>query len=213
MGIFSVILLFITLLVIGFISIYVKKERLMSEYNFAHEYREKFINFANNKNLNGACFTWLQMNSDKVQNSLGYIGIIDYTAPWNRYRIPEYHIILNTILSFTNGSIDDFHITASDNALLRYLGVKKQKIEDEERKQRNPIIWFREGIKSILNLLPMSLNWFGIISENKKNKFIDNAFYNVVSGVFAITAFLSAIVTIIAGKEVCIKLIHQIFNK
>jgi len=81
-----------------------------------------------------------------------------------------------------------------------------------QRELRNPIIWFREGIRQILSVPVFFLNWFGIISSRTLNSVKDSLIFKVVSGLIAFVTLVSGVVTIIVGYEDTLKFILKIFR-
>lgn len=82
-----IILSILLVFVIGFYQVYNRK--IVKKIDFAGEYRNKFIDFANkyfkthdrwnrSGDLDEELYVWLTMNISKIQNHVGSFGIMSY---------------------------------------------------------------------------------------------------------------------------------------
>ncbi|MDN3204320.1 hypothetical protein [Algoriphagus sediminis] len=211
----------LVIFIIGFVQVYNRHNRFVKKIDFAGEYRNKFVEFANkyfknydrwsrSGNFDGEQYVWLTMNVSRIQNYLGTFGIMDYIAPFQTYKVSNYQIVINTLPKFRDGSIQDFDVTSVDDCMLRYIGHLEEYQKDTQRNLRNPIIWFREGFREILSIPIFILSWFGIISNRTLNSIKDSLIYKVISGLIALVTLVSGIVTIIVGYEQTLKFINKI---
>ena len=209
--------------IIGVVQVYNRHNIVVKKFDFAVEYRNKFIEFANNYfknydrwsrsgNFDGEQYVWLTMNVSRIQNYLGTFGVMEYIAPFQRYKVSNYQIVINTIPKFRDGSIQQFDINSVDDSLLRYIGYLDEYQKETQRNLRNPIIWFREGIREILSIPIFILSWFGIISNRTLNSIKDSLIYKVISGIIALVTLVSGIVTIIVGYDQTLKFINKILG-
>jgi len=214
-------LLFI--LIIGFRVVYRKHKKTLDSYDFAFNYRNKFIECSNKyfKNhdrwsqsgeLDNELYVWLTKNVNKVQRDLGSFGIMDYMAPFQRYHVENYQIIVNTIPKFRNGQIQEFDVTSVDDCLLRYIGYQEERIEENRKNLKNPFVWFRIGFQEIISIPLYIFNWFGIFSKRTVNSIMDSVIYKIFTGIIALVTLTSSIVSIIQGKEKTIELINKILG-
>ena len=212
------IIILIILLLIGWSTIKHNLNKSVMDNNSIIEYRDKFIEFCNQFNRNNSnstsldLYNWLIMNSQHIQNKIGGFGKMDYKPAFAQFYIRNYEIILNTIPKFRNHDIEDFDIYSTDECLLRYIGYQNERIICIEKQIKNPVIWFREGVKSVINIIPFLFSWFGIISSSRVQGIINSNFWNIVSGIIALAGFISSLVTIIAGKEDVLKLFNYIIS-
>jgi hypothetical protein len=213
----------LVIFIIGFVQVYNRHNRVVKKIDFAGEYRNKFVEFANkyfkthdrwsrSGDLDGEQYVWLTMNVSKIQNYLGTFGIMDYIAPFQTYKVSNYQIVINTLPKFRDGSIQDFDVNSVDDSLLRYIGHLEEYQKETQRNLRNPIIWFREGFRGILSIPIFILSWFGIISNRTLNSIKDSLIYKVISGLIALVTLVSGIVTIIVGYAQTLKFINRILG-
>lgn len=163
-------------------------------------------------NFDGEQYVWLTMNVSKIQNYVGSFGVTAYKPAFQNYMIKDYPIILNTIPKFREGQVKSLDVGSVDDCLLRYIGYLEDYQKGTQRNLRNPIIWFREGVKEILSMPIFILNWFGIISSRTLNSVKDSLIYKVISGFIALVTLVSGIVTIIVGYDQTLKFINRILG-
>lgn len=93
-----IILGILCIAVIGFVLVYNRHSRVIKRIEFAGEYRNKFIEFANKyfKNydrwsrsgdFDGELYVWLTMNVSKIQNYVGSFGEMTYKPAFQNYMI------------------------------------------------------------------------------------------------------------------------------
>lgn len=215
--------IFLSVLSIGFWTIFKRLADYSQKLHFAFEYRNKFMEFSDlfhstyEKNWTQGTFDnekyiWLTKNVSKIQSDLGHIGRMDYIGPFQRVHYRNYEIVINTLPKFRDGNIQAFDVNSTDDCLIRYVGLMEDLIVKIKKKIRNPIIWFKEGFQEIISLPIYILNWFGLLTDSTVSKVTTNLIYKIVIGIGGLIAFLSAVVTIIQGKEDTIKFIQKIIN-
>lgn len=186
------------------------------EIEFTYEFRNKFVEFSNQylgqtQTFNSQIYEWLMTNTVKIQTIVGYNGIIEYIAPFNKYVVPNYHIIANSIPKFRDGTVSNLDIQWVDDCLLRRMGVLKEKIKKDNREIRNPFMWFGKGIKNLISFPIYMISWLGIIPVKSALKITSNAFFNFISGIASLIVIISGIVTIVEGWDSVIKFIERFF--
>ncbi|HDP75996.1 MAG TPA: hypothetical protein ENN49_09030 [Bacteroidales bacterium] len=218
-----IILGILTVVVIGFVLVYNCHSRVIKRIEFAVEYRNKFIEFANKyfKNydrwsrtgdFDGELYVWLTMNVSKIQNYVGSFGEMTYKPAFQNYVINNYQIIINTIPKFREGQVENFDVGLVDDCLLRYIGHLEEYSKNTNKNLRNPIVWFREGFKEVMSIPIFILSWFGIISNRTVNSIKNSLIYKVISGLIALVTLVSGIVTIIVGYDQTREFIKKILG-
>lgn len=210
--------------IVGFVQVFNRHRRVIKKIDFAGEYRNKFIEFANkyferynrlsqSGNFDGEQYVWLTMNVNKIQNQIGTFGIMSYKPAFQNYMLNNYPIIINTIPKFREGKIESFDVGSVDDCLLRYIGYLEEYQKDTLRNLKNPIIWFREGFREILSIPILMLSWFGIISNRTLNSIKYSLIYKVISGLIALVTLISGVVTIVVGYDQTIEIIVNLLKK
>ena len=218
-----IILCIVTVFIIGFVQVYRRHKRVIKKLDFAGEYRNKFVEFANkyfenydrwsrSGNFDGEQYVWLTMNVSRIQNYLGLFGKMDYIAPFQTYKVSNYQIVINTIPKFRDGSVKDFDVNSVDDSLLRFIGYLEEFQKETLSNLKNPIIWFREGFREIFSVPIFVLSWFGIISNRTLNSIKESLIYKVISGLMALVTLVSGIVTIIVGYDQTLIFINKILG-
>ena len=208
---------------IGFIQLFRNHSNTIKKHEFASEYRNKFIEFANkyfeqydryskSGNLDSELYVWLTKNVSKIQSNVGNFGVMSYKPAFQNYMINNYQLIINTIPKFREGQVENFDVTSVDDCLLMYIGHIEELSEETLKNLKNPIIWFRVGFQEIISIPLFVLNWFGIFSKRTVNGIMESTFYKILTGIIALITLLSGIVTIIQGKEKTIEFINKIFG-
>lgn len=220
-----IILSLISIFLYGLFIINKRRIRYIKNTNFAFEYRETFIDFCNifyktydshwsPGTIDNDKYIWLTKNVGKIQAIVGHTGVLDsYITPFHTAHFRNYQIIINTLPKFKDGTIKDFDVNAVDNCLIRYVGNMEESIELVVKKMKNPIVWFREGFKEVISLPIYILNWFGLIPDNVLRKVSSNVLYNIITSIGGFIAFISAIVTIIQGRQQCLEFIYSLTSK
>jgi hypothetical protein len=210
--------------VVGFNDVYKRHSRIVEKIDFAGEYRDKFVELANkyfqnydrynrSGTLDNELYVWLTLNVNKMQGNLGGAGVMDYSAPFQMYRVHNYQIVINTIPKFRDGSVENFDINSVDDCLLRYIGQLEEYGKDTLRNLKNPIIWFREGFREVLSIPIFILNWFGIISSRTVYSIKDSLIYKAISGLIALVTLVSGVVTIVVGYDQTIEFAKKLLGK
>lgn len=219
-----IITVILTVFFIGIVQVYNRRSRVINKIDFANKYRNIFVEFANKYfknyshlsglgNLDEEIYVWLTLNVTKIQGDLGTLGVMEYIAPFKAYSISNYQIIINTIPKFRDGSVTNFDVNSVDDCLLRYIGDLNGISSETDKNMKNPIIWFREGIREIISVPIFFLNWFGIISNSTVNSIKNSLIFKVIAGLFSLITFFSALVTIIVGYDQIIELINRLLEK
>jgi len=208
---------------IGFIQLFRTHSRTIKKHEFASEYRNKFIEFANkyfeqydrwskSGNLDNELYVWLTKNVSKIQSNVGSFGVMSYKPAFQNYMINNYQLIVNTIPKFREGQVENFDVTPVDDCLLRYIGHVEERSEETLKNLKNPIIWFRIGFQEIISIPLFILKWFGIFSKRRVNGIMESTIYKIFTGIIALITLLSGLVTIIQGKEKTIEFINRILG-
>ena len=214
----------IIVLLTGLILTFRRHSKILKDLDFAREYRDKFVEFVNhyfknndrwsNKgNIDGETYVWLTMNVNKIQNKVGGFGIMTYKPTYQNYMINNYQLIVNTLPLFREGKVENFDANSVDDCLLRYLGHLEGNTQETFKNLKNPIIWFREGIREILSIPILLLSWFGIFSTRTVNRIIDSTIFKIIAGLFALVTFISGVVTIIVGYEETLAFFQRLLIK
>ncbi len=206
---------FLFLIVVGFLILRNRLSAVYKSLDFVEEFRSKFIDYCNSRGEDREAYTWVTLNSPKMQRNMGSYGVYEaYQPPAANYMVKNYQIITNMIpevrrhIDLNNeslgtmfaSSIDGF-IKAIDEALLRYIGVLNEQEDDAKRKLTNPFLWIRTGVEEVLSLPILLFAWFGLIGFSTVRRLQNNFFFQIFSVITTMAGLIAAIMTIVMGWD------------
>jgi hypothetical protein len=222
----TVLLIAVILIVfiIGFIDVFKRHSQIVSKIDFASEYRNKFVQLANNYfqdydrycrsgTVDNELYVWLTLNVSKMQSNVGNFGVMSYKPAYQNYMINNYQIIINTLPKFREGQIQNFDVVSVDDCLLRYIGYLEDCKRETEKNMKNPIVWFREGFKEIISIPLFILSSFGIFSRRTVESIMDNLIFKILAGLIALVTLFSGLVTIVVGYDQTLKIVMGLIGK
>ena len=190
-------------LAIGFIRLLVKRNRLITEGDFAQKYLSKFQKFATSyrDKFDGQLYYWLTHRAVKMQSQMGVFGQVDYKPPAANYYIRNYQFIVNTLPLMRSGMTYLPEVAMCEDALIRYIGLVDDRLASSSKRLKNPFIWLQEGVQLILALPVLVLHWSGLISITAIDSLTENLFFKVLSGLIILTGLVASVFTIALGWE------------
>lgn len=222
-------IILIVVCIFGFIKVFLSKRESENEKNFAISYLNKYREFSNDlikDNYNSDTYEWLKLNSAKMQTQMGEYGIAQaYKPAFSDLIYHNYQVIVNGI-----SRIRDLHrqvgtigvrsglganvlydeISGIDDMLLTYIGAKDNHVSNKVKEMKNPIVWLREGVRTVVTLPISIMFWSGIIHYGTYNTLVNNFFVNLISFLVASIGLVSSIVTIVTGYEPFMQIIDKI---
>lgn len=219
---FIIILIIFAVFIVGYFILRGRYSWTVKKNEYANEYRNKFIEFSNkyfntydrysrSGEIDNSLYVWLTMNSNKIQTDMGLFGVVDYLAAFRTHKVTNYRVILNTIPKYRDGDIKEQDVNLLDNCLLRYLGFIQEMESIALNNLKNPLIWFREGIRTMISVPLLIFNSFGILSNQTVEKITGNLIFNIFSGIIALVTLISGLITIIVGYEQTMTFIREHF--
>lgn len=198
---------------IGLIRLINKKKLVQNDIIFLKLFRNKFVEFVNSQN-NGTFIheihDFLGLNCVKAQDLLGYLGYIQYKPPFQNIIIDNYPLILNSISKLGEGSLHFNEINGVCNVLIRHIGVLNANLEETNSDIKNPLIWFKEGLKYLLSFPILILEWIGLINTSKSNSLSNSVFIKIFVLLGFIISLLANLVTIFQGQEKFQEIVYRI---
>ncbi|MBO0953261.1 hypothetical protein [Fibrella forsythiae] len=198
----------------------VKKLRVYeANFEFYIEFSNAFTDFVDSKQMGKADFQkygWLLTKMDRMQNLLGYIGIVRYSNPMRREVFNNYPVILNEIPKLNDIYLDNNTIGSIQQALLRYNGITSEEISAIREQLNSYLKCFSEGIAQIVSGPFYVLSAFNLLSLSTVTWLINNKIYRGLSGLVVgivwLTGFSSDFVTVLGFDPVKNYLAKQ-FNR
>lgn len=213
------------LLIAGFLSLRKNLVELYNDEDFVHEFRENFISYCNSRGEDNNAYTYLMLNSSRMQRNMGPMGVYgSFRPPSANYPVSNYPIILNMIpeiRSFIDrenehgfglfASTIDGYIKAVDEALLRYIGNLKDRSSQALNSLKNPFLWFQTGMGLLLSLPLMIFVSFGLMAGSTLRALQSNYIFKCLNALLSIIALVSGLMTIILGWDQVTSLLEKFY--
>lgn len=184
---------------------------------FVEEYLDRFSTFVEKNNFDTENYTWLTEQAYIMQVELGPTGKVDYRPPFENYMIRNYDVILNFLPEIRRrktvqrisgpGRVYQEQVAIFAETLIRYRGLMNSWLDESAKQLRNPFLWLREGVQSVLLLPLLILHWLGVLSLSFYNRVEHASVFRIFSGLITFVGLMSAIFTIALGWDQFITLV------
>jgi hypothetical protein len=191
--------------------------------NLAHEFLERLSRYVQSEGRDGEAYGWMTERSIRMQRELGAAGVFAaYRPPFANFQYTNYPILLNMLPDLRNALDDEIlgrgqvarqYATTIGDVLVRHVGTLREADADLVRAIRNPIIWFREGIRAIVTVPIQLIGWLGALSEGTVAHLAGSRPISLISAIVAIASFVSAIMGIVLGWNEFSKLVTTLWRR
>jgi len=196
---------------LGFVRLVREKSRVSEEISFSDDFFRKLKAYFESNGRDNESYVWLTHRSRKMQSQMGAYGIYaSYKPPYANFQYQNYPVILN-MLPELRKTLDDSVLSRGDLAkqyavslqetIIRYVGVMEDMENEYFKSIRNPVMWFRDGIRVIVALPLSILGWLGVLSEKSVSSLISSKEFRLVTAFVGIVSFVSAVMGIALGWE------------
>lgn len=205
----------------GFVSLVRRRIQEDEKASFAEEFRSQFLAWGNSLGKDQAAFNWLIRNSSQMQNEMGGYGIYgSFKPPFANYVYNNYPIILNMIpelrqhfdrrdgFSRLEDQTIDSYGKSVDEAILRYIGASELKAKQNLREIRNPIVWLRVGVRSIISIPLLLLSSLGLLGSRTLGMMQGSVIFRLLTGVISLAGLAASVVTVLVGWDQTVKLVE-----
>lgn len=207
------IVLFLTgVTIVGFVSLGLQLRAAVERIKFSDEFLSKFRKVASSDRFSSEDYTWLTQKSVIMQGYAGFLGQFAYRPAFENYMIQNYPIIMNTIPKIRAGDVHSQDLFACEEAVVRYIGMMDEIRSDLLKQLFNPISCFTEGIGVIFSIPIRFLHWFNIVGESFTSAIFKSWIFRFFSGLAALVAFLSALMSLILGWEKITTILSTLFR-
>jgi hypothetical protein len=212
--IFTMVLVVLGLIAIGFIKEYRGLKRVIKDIDFLVDYNKSYVTYMNNhlrfdyyserkgnEQEEKELHVKLISQAPKAQRLLLDAGLVDYQPAFSGYMVKNYPILVNTVQSLRNpgGLTEEFNWL--NTILIMQIARYEELYESIKSNVLNPIILLREGVQFFVTLPISLLYWTGLIKYSTLDKLSNNIVVKFINFVFIIVGFVSAIFTIVLGWE------------
>lgn len=226
------------MMVIGFIRAAKHHRIILGKYEFACNYREKFMQMVteyfyseipasdelnseetnpeemNKKTgFNQDVYDWLMKNVTKMQNDLGKYGLVKNKGDVQRFETRGFPIYTNIVPKLRNGDLTQEDVNSADDCMLKYLGHAEDRIRFFEDSFKNPIVWMRAGILIFLSIPLLILSCFDIVNRRWVNRILDSSIYKMLVGAFTLTGFIVGGTLMVIHKEKVNEFLNYTLNE
>ena len=217
-----VLFVIIVLFIIGYFKIKREQKDLIHKIDFLIQFNNKFSslvngcynsgNFLHTENINNELYSWLVLNSNKAQRTIGAFGIGDVRGPFNSYQARNYQFIVNILPKFRGGLPHIQEAAFVESGVLSGIGYFQEKYDLLKSDQNNPLKWFQYGIQFFLGLPIALLVWFGILNNSKLDSLERNVVFKFTSSIISLISFFSSIVSLVTGWNPFISIINRFIH-
>ncbi len=208
------IILFISLALpcaFGLVRLIRSRLRISTEIDFASEFLQKINAYIDSNGRDNKAYGWLLHRSTKMQMQMGHLGFYaTYRPPYANFHHSNYPIILNMLPELRKALEDDYsrngdlanqYALSIQEAIIRYAGVMEDRESEIVKSIRNPVVWFREGIRIIVALPLSILKWLGALTEKSFIALTSSKVFHLIAAVVSVVSFVSAFMGIALGWD------------
>jgi hypothetical protein len=208
----------IGILLLGLVTTLWRLSRIIERANFLNEFTTKFGRYVHSQGEDESLYVELTGLATRMQRELGAYGIMAmYRPPFAGFAYRNYPVILNMLPEYRETSGDPIlqrnqapqYASAIRDVLIRYSGALSEREADVRKELRNPLIWFREGVKAILATPVVLLETFGILTPERSATLIGSGLLRIGAGVIALIGLAAALVQIITGWDATIAFVRR----
>ena len=206
---------------IGLYIIWKRKRENTNNIKFAQEFLTNLQQFCKSHGKDRVVYSWLINRSPKMQSIMGHFGLLSSYQPAFKNIVYNNYQIISNMIPELNKEFYDLSMTTSrtiniisdtiQESIVRYIGNSEDINDNTIKAMKNPIIWFREGVTSIILIPIYILYWFGLISKHILITSSRNIFIKFITFIISFVGFFSSIITIIIGWSSFITFVKNIF--
>ena len=185
------------------------KSLVSDQIVFSEEFMHKLKAYVESSGRDNESYAWLTHRSSKMQKILGHYGVYaSYRPPYADFQFQNYPVILNMLPELrktleddvlSRGNLAHQYAVSLQETILRYVGVLEDREGEFYKCTRNPVIWFREGIRIIVALPLSTLEWLGALSDKRVSALISSKGFGLLTAFISLVSFVSAVMGIVLG--------------
>ena len=202
---------FVPLCLIGLVRLIRLRQTISERRRFADEFLDRLGRYVQSEGQDGEAYVWMTERSNKMQVDLGRGGVLAaYSPPFSNVQYTHYPVVLNMLpdlrYAFDNQRLSSNRMVRQYSMILsetlwRHLGTLDEATADAVREIRNPVVWFREGVRMILTIPIELLGWLGAVSQGTVVRLARSRPVTFLTTVVGIVSFSSAIMGIVVGWD------------
>jgi hypothetical protein len=184
-------------LVLGVADVAVELKGLVRRLNFTLAYRERWVAFFEAGRPED--YGWLTEKLSAMSREMGGEGIVVYRARLGGLSSPNYALLPNTLAGWRMGEAQGEEIAMADHLLLVHAGALKHRVESLEPQLKNPLALVGRGLKFVLSLPLLLLEWFGLLRPASVQSARESWLFRLVQLVAGVAVALASIEASVVG--------------
>ena len=205
-------------LALGLVVTIRRLSRVHERQDFLKDFADRFTRYASGGGKDEALYAELTQRVNRMQRDLGSHGTMAmYRPPFATYAFRDYQVLVNMLPEYRQAANDFIlqrnqapqYADAIRDVLLRYSGGLQQLENDKRRDLRNPLVWFREGVRTLVSFPFVALRELGVLSPSFSASILGSGLLKVASGVVAVVTLIAGLVQILTGWDTIVGLIDK----
>lgn len=202
---------------LGLLRLIREKKRISDCSALAVDFMEHLRDYVHSGGSDLESYRWLIYRSNKMQLQLGFSGIYaSYRPPYANFQYSNYPIILNMLPDLrhalddsilSGGPVVNQYSMALQDTIVRHLGSLHDQDDFNDKALRNPVVWLREGVRTVVALPLTLLGWLGALGESTVSRLLSGRTFKAVSAFVAVVGFVSAVMGIVLGWEQFVQMV------
>lgn len=216
----------IGIMILGFIMKLIELNDAVKRIDFTNQYHNKFIRLISgiflDKSFNQQLYYELTLDVKAMQYELGSDGVYSYVTDnlkgfsTSNYQalinfLPELRDVLNNQDNFVMMNRYNQSAKDCDDMFIRHLGSLNEFEKSIRKELFNPFSCFSDGVRFIVSLPILLLNWFGFISDEYTRKAKRSWFIKLLNFIIILIGLIGAVMSIILGWNEFLQKLSKIF--
>jgi hypothetical protein len=201
-------------LTVGIVSTLWLTRGLAFRLGFVREFTNRFASCASGRD--SASFdenmTWLNGRIPKLSDELGGFGVVQYKPAFANYIHNNYALVPNTVLKMATGSAAAQDLQMTMAMLIQHSGRLEDLLKDTFARLKNPVLWFFDGLRSILSIPAWILAGSGVIRATTVQRFKDSRIVRFLTALIAIATLVSTIMSIVLGWAAFLDVVKRVLQ-
>ncbi len=193
--------------------------RLHEDREFAHAYLRAFRTYIASDGADTESYSWMVHRSQKLQRNMGHHGVAStFVAPFGRYTVQNYRIILNALPEVRKALSDNFlrpvasqYIDFIQEAIIRYGGELDDALELAQGSVNNPFRALRQGVQALILAPGYLMHWLGLSRSPSMSS--RGVVLRISSGLLALIGLASAVVSIVVGWGDFVEILRRLMDR
>jgi hypothetical protein len=212
---------FMAILATGYVTLRRALAAVKERQQFLADFSVLFGKYVQSNAQDESTHVELMRRVTRMQREMGHHGVMAmFRPPFAGVAYRNYEILPNMLPEYrTNASDWVLHSQASQyaslisDALLRYSGAIDEAESDIRREIRNPIAWFRDGVRAIVAAPFLLLQSLGVLSASQALGVTSSTIVRIGSGLLAFITLVAGFVQIATGWDTASSFVHRLLGR